>query len=173
MHRTSTFFSTLLLTAAAFGQPTSPDSLMTQNLLGEIRQLRRDLQATAATIQRVQIVMYRVQTGASLLNRVTERLESARYRCNEAQAQRKMTSTQIQDAETRKRNSQDPSEQKAFEEQLRYLKLTIERLASEEPQCQVELVEAETQFRAEQIKMNDLHEQLDRLDKVLASQGSQ
>ena len=54
------------------------DSQLTQALLAVIRQLRQDPQNTAAIIQRVQIVMYRVQTGEPRLNRATERLDNAR-----------------------------------------------------------------------------------------------
>ena len=97
MRRASIFCLTVFLgTTAAFGQTTAPDSPVTQTLLSEIRQLRQDLQTTAATIQRVQIVMYRLQTTASLLYRATERLDNARARCNQAQAQRKMVTTQIE-----------------------------------------------------------------------------
>ena len=79
MHRALLLLSTpLLLTAAAFAQTASPDTQLTQALIAEIHQLRQDLQTTAVTIQRVQIVMYRLQTEASLLYRATERLDNAR-----------------------------------------------------------------------------------------------
>jgi len=170
MGRASIFRLTLFLgTTAAFGQTTAPDSPVTQTLLSEIRQLRQDLQTTAATIQRVQIVMYRLQAEASLLYRATERLDNARAGCNHVQARRKMMTAQIEQAESRQRSSQNPSDRKAAEEVLHGLKSSVEMLASEEQQCQVEQVDTETRFRTEQAKMSDLQNQLDNLDRILAA----
>jgi chromosome segregation ATPase len=168
-HKSILCLTLFLGTASAYGQTASPDSQMTQRLLAEIRELRHDLQSSAATIQRVQIVMYRVQAEASLLNRATERLENARTRCTQAQAQRKMVTIQIESA-NRQRNSQNRSDQKT-EDVLQALQSSVEMFASEEQQCQVEQADAETQFRAEQAKMNDLQDQLENLDKVLAEQS--
>lgn len=167
-HKSILCLTLLLGMASTYGQTDSPDSQMTQTLLKEIRELRHDLQSSAATIQRVQIVMYRVQAEASVLNRATERLENARARCTQAQAQRKMLTIQIENA-NKQRNSQNRSDQK-IEEFLQGLQSSFEIFASEEQQCQVEQADAETQFRAEQAKMNDLQDQLENLDKVLAAQ---
>ena len=173
MRHISIFCLTLFLeVAAALGQTTPPDSQLTQSLLTEIRQLRQDLQATAATIQRVQLVMFRVQAEASLLNRATERLDNARNRCGQAQAQRKMLTAEVESTETRQRNSQNPSDPNGATGLIRAIKSNIEHWANEEQQCQVEQADAEIQFRAEQAKMIDFQGQLDNLDKVLASQSS-
>jgi len=43
-------------------QAPASDPSLTQAMLAEIRQLRSHLQTTAATIQRVNIVMFRIQT---------------------------------------------------------------------------------------------------------------
>ncbi len=164
-------FTLFLGTAASSGQTAPADSQMTQNLLAEIRQLRQDLQVTAATIQRVQIVMYRVQTEGSLLNRATERVHNTRARCGFIQSQRKITTVQIEQQETRQRTSQDPLERKAAEETLQRLKPAAETLATEELQCQAEQAEEEAQLRTQQAKVNDLQDQLDNLDRILAAQG--
>jgi hypothetical protein len=164
--------STLLLqTAAAVAQTASPDSQMTQTMLAEIRQLRQDLQATAVTIQRVQIVMYRLQAQSALVDRATQRLDQARAGCRQAQNQQKMFADQIELAEARRRNSKDPSDQKAAEEMLSSLKSSAEMSTSEEQQCQVEQIDAENQFRTEQAKMSELQDQLDQLDQTLAGHG--
>jgi hypothetical protein len=169
MRRKSGFFVTLLLsTTAVAAQTPSSDSQMTQAMLMEIRQLRQDLQATGATIQRVAIVMYRLQAQTALLDRATGRLDYARDACDRAREQRKMTATLIERAEARRRSSQNPSDQRAEEDNLAQLKSQSERWAGKELQCQVEQADAETQFRAEQAKMNDLQDQLEKLDKLLA-----
>ena len=63
MLRLVLFFAAALTTAA---QTPSSDSPVLQALLTEIRQLRQDLQTTAAAIQRVQIVMFRVQNESQI-----------------------------------------------------------------------------------------------------------
>jgi hypothetical protein len=172
MHRTLTYGLALFLNGA-FAQTLLPDSQATQSVLTEIRQLRHDLQTAAATIQRVQIVMYRLQAGAALMHRATQRLDQARGGCTQGQMQRKRLAAQIEQAETRKRNAQNPSDQKAAEEMLSNLKASDEMWASQEQECLIEQTEAETQFRAEQAKMNELQAQLDKLDRLLAASVSQ
>jgi uncharacterized protein YhaN len=170
MRRTSVCFLLLLFkTTAVTAQTASADSQMTQAMLAEIRQLRQDLQTTAATIQRAQIVMYRLQVEGAVLDRATQRLEQARAGCNQAQQQRKLVTTQIEQAEARKRNSHSSSDQTVVEELISRLKSSVEMWAGEEQQCQIEQVDAESQLRAEQTKMNDLQDQLDKLDKILAA----
>jgi chromosome segregation ATPase len=158
----------LVGSVAAVAQTPPSDPPMAQALLSEIRQLRNDLQMTAATIQRVQIVMYRLQSQASVLDRVTQRLDLARAGCTQTQEQRNMFAAQIQQTETRMRDGQSLSDHKS----LSSLKSSAEALTAEEQKCQLEVADAENQVRAEQAKMNDLQDHLDKLDRVLAGYGS-
>lgn len=161
--------SPLLFAAAAFPQTGPPDNQVTLALLAEIRQLRQDLQITAATIQRVQIVMYRLQVQTDSLNHAAGLRESAQNECRQTEFQRKNITAQIQATEARLRNPQNPSEKSSAEEQLAQLKSSLEDLATEERDCQAQIVETENQFRAEQARLNDLQDQLDKLDKTLAA----
>jgi hypothetical protein len=108
----SAFLIPLVTVAAAFAQTPVPapsqDTQLTQALLTELRQLRQDLQTTAATIQRVQLVMFRMQTAAQSLSRATQRLDDARNRCSYIQPQRKMLTSQIEQAENRQRSAPSP-----------------------------------------------------------------
>jgi chromosome segregation ATPase len=157
----------LALSLPALAQTSSPDTALTQALLTEIRQLRQDLQTTAATIQRVQIVMYRLQAQSGLLSRATQRLDDARTRCTVAQNQQRNFTTQIQQMEERLRANIDPAERKQVEEQLRRSKSSLEMFGNEEQQCRAREAEADSQFRVERAKLSDLEDQLDKLDKVL------
>jgi len=144
---------------------------MTQAMLSEIRQLRQDLQATAAIIQRVQIVVYRIQAQGSLLDRASQRLETARSLCKGSEMQRKHFTTQIERAEAAKRNAQNTSDRQAAEQLLADLKSSAEMFAGEAGDCQRDQVDAEIQLRAEQAQMSELQDQLEKLDKVLAGDG--
>jgi hypothetical protein len=164
-------FILLLTCTGAFAQNPAPESAMAQAMLAEIRQLRSDLQTTATTVQRIQIVMYRLQSEAVVLERATQRVEQARSICNRSQSQRKLLTAQIERAEARRRNAQNAAEQKEMDEAINNLRSSAEMWNTEEQQCQIELADAEAQSRAEQAKMSDLQERLDKLDRSLAQSG--
>jgi chromosome segregation ATPase len=172
MYRAISFLvASLLATTTAVAQTASTDTQLTQALLTEIRQLRQDLQTTAASFQRVQLVMFRVQAEIPLMTRATQRLDEVRDRCRRAQFERKMRAAQLEQTEQTSRNSLNQSEQKIAVEMVPQFKADLERLANEEQQCQTLEVDAETQFRAEQAKMTELQDQLDKLDKALEAIG--
>jgi hypothetical protein len=155
------FFAT-----AAFAQ-TDPQPL--QALLNEVHQLRVDIQTTAITMQRVQIVLYRLQSQTNLATRAASQLEQARTQIGFAQMQKKNMAAQVQHMESTLRDTQNQAERKQLEESLPQMKLQLDRATSEEERIQSVLIEAETQNRSEQAKLGDLQDQLDRLDKVLDS----
>jgi hypothetical protein len=172
MRRILICFAGMLLRAPSIVAETAPsDSQMTQAVLSEIRQLRQDLQATAAIIQRVQIVLYRIQAQENQLDRATQRLETTRDVCKGAEMQGKQFTTQIEQTESAKRSAQSASDRQAAEEILVRLRSSAEMFASEARDCQGNQVDAEIQVRAEQAKMSELQDQLERLDKVLAGDG--
>jgi chromosome segregation ATPase len=158
--------------APAFAQTASPDSEMAQTVIAEIRQLRQDLRNTAATIQRAQILIFRLQSQAAIVDKAAQRLEQARTECKQAQMQKEFTSQRMEQADARKRNPENATVQTAAEESIAQLHSELELLAGQIQQCQVEQADAETQFRVEQAKMNQVSDQLDQLDQVLAGQGS-
>jgi hypothetical protein len=161
----------LLGTTRAEAETPAPDSQMTLALLAEIRQLRLDLQTAAATIQRVQIGMFRLQEQSAQFARAKERVEQARGTCKGMQWQRKNLNTQAEQAEALKRNAQNTSDQQQAEQMFSRIQSENASLTTLEQECQVEQADAEAQFRTEEGKMNDLQDRLDKLDRVLASYG--
>jgi len=161
----------LLRTAEAGAETPGPDSQMTLALLAEIRQLRLDLQGAAATIQRVQIGMYRLSTQSAQFERAKERLEQARNTCKRMQWQRENLKVRVEQAEALKRNAQNSSEQQRAQQMFDQIQSETASLATQEQECQVEQANAEAQFRTEEGKMNELQDRLDRLDRALASYG--
>src|SRR4051812_12634169 len=158
----------LFLKSTARAQSVPPDAQITQAMLLEVRQLRQDLQSAASTIQRVKIAMFRLQTGAVLLDRASQRVDQARAGCAGVELQRKEITREIAQAEARKRNSQNSAEQNLVDTRLSQLRSSFDQLAAQEQECQIERVEADTQFRIEQAKMNDLQNQLEKLDRALS-----
>jgi hypothetical protein len=67
------------------------------------------------------------------------------------------------------KTTQNPAERKTMEDWLANEKPNLERTAADEQRLQSREIDAETQLRAEQTKLADLQDQLDRLDKLLDS----
>ena len=159
----------LLIATAAWAQTASPDTQALQALVAEIRQLRQDMQATTLVTQRVQIVLYRLQTQTALVTRASSRLDDARSSLGNLQSDKKTIADRLPQMEESAKSVQDPKERKNMEDMLVGTKMQIERLAADEQRLQSRAIDAETQFRTEQNKLADLQDQLDRLDKLLDS----
>ena len=159
----------LVIVMAAGAQTASPDTQALQALVTEIRQLRQDLQATTIVTQRVQIVLYRLQTQTALVTSAASRLEDARTSLGKLQSDRKVIAAQGLDMEEELKSQQDSARRKQLEVMLTSVKATVERTAADEQRLQSREIDADTQFRTEQRKLADLQDQLDRLDKLLDS----
>ena len=164
----------LLVTApSARAQAPSQDAQLTQTLINEIRQLRQDLQLTAAVIQRAQILMYRLQVETGNLSRATQRLDDARRNCSTMQSQVRSLNMQVDQFEARLRAAQNPADQKAAEDNLTRMKSQLALFTNEEQQCHPREYEAQSQVQAAQSSVDSLQSQLDKIDKALAGVGPQ
>ena len=159
----------LIAVTTAAAQTASPDTQALQALVTEIRQLRQDLQATTIATQRVQIVLYRLQTQTALVTRAASRLDDLRSSLGNVQSEKKSQSLRVQQMEESLKTTQNPAERKTVEDWLTNSKPNTERMAADEQRLQSREIDAETQLRAEQAKLADLQDQLDRLDKLLDS----
>jgi chromosome segregation ATPase len=174
MRRVPSFlFTWLLLVPSAFCQAGPTDTQINQALLTEIRLLRQDLRTTAVTIQRAQIVMYRLQAQAQLVSRATQRVDEARNRCNAAQMDQRRLTTLLEQTEPKLLSIQDPIEKKRLEEVVAQVKANLAQVSTDEQNCHARETEADSALRAEQAKLDALQDQLEKLDKALASLGGQ
>jgi chromosome segregation ATPase len=175
MHRSCVLIPVLLLIAApVFGQSTSTDSQTLQALLAEVRQLRHDLQTTTIAAQRAQILLYRLQGQQLAVARESQRVEQAHGRLSETQTNRKKLATDIKQHEDFISQMENPpGERKEVEAVLPRLKERLQSLENEEQQRQTTEIEAEGRLQVESNKLNELQDQLDRLEKVLESTNRQ
>ena len=170
MNRSSLFVLGLLLfSTACFGQTTPGDSQTLQALLMEVRQLRQDLQTTTIAGQRAQILIYRsLQGQEAAVARASQRLDEARDRLARIQDERKHVAADVKRLEDAAGSTENPlTRRKEAEDGLRQLKTRLELLENEEQQRQTREIEAEQQLRTEEVRLSDLRDQLDRLDKTL------
>lgn len=155
------------------GQSASRDTQALESLVKELRQLRQDLVTTTVAAQRVQIVLYRLEGQQTAVQRAAERRDLARDRLTDTESQIKRVTAEIQQSEDHLTQSQSAPERKELQEQvLPRLKADLETHRHLQQQQQASESEAEEHLRAEQARLNDLENFLDRLDKSLADLDS-
>jgi chromosome segregation ATPase len=169
MNRSSLFVLGLLVfSTSCFGQTTPGDSQTLQALLSEVRLLRQELRTTTVAAQRSQILIYRLQGQEAAVGRASQRLDEAREKLARTQDERKQAAFEVKRLEDFVSNTENPpTQRKALENRLSELKARLESLGSEEQQHQSREIDAEQQLRAEEVRLSDLRDQLDRLDKAL------
>ena len=166
--------SFLLFSPAAPGQSTSTDSHTLQALLAEVRQLRHDLQTVTAAAQRAQILIYRVQAQETLVRRVQERVEETRSRLDQIQSEKRRHAAELKQMEDVQSRPETPQlDRKPLEDALAQLKARLEVEERDEQETQARLTESEDQLRVEQAKLDQLQDDLDRLDKALENSSRQ
>ena len=169
MNRSGLFVLGLLLfSTVCFGQTTAGDSQTLQALLSEVRQLRQDLQTTTIAGQRAQILIYRLQGQEAAVARASQRLDEAREKLARIQDERKHVAADVKQQEDFISNMENPpTQRKELEGVVARSKTRLESLESQEQQLQTREIDAEQQLRAEEVRLSDLRDQLDRLDKAL------
>lgn len=158
----------LLLAASGFGQSTSSESQGMQALVSEVRQLRKDLQATNANALRVQLLLYRLQAQQAAVAHASEHLNDARARLAGTQGHRaEVTATLKRFEESIDNTELSPADRKQVQYEVSRNKAELESLAAEEQQRQTAEMEAEEQLRTGQSKLDELESRVDRLEKEL------
>jgi hypothetical protein len=167
MYRYALLFCSFLAVPTAFGQTQTTDSQTLQALLAEVRQLRREMQANAATAQRMQILFFRLQRQEGVVTRMSQRVDEARASLAETQTSRKNMEAEAKRAQDSLERVQNAADRKNQEDMIHYLKRRSEALGEEEQQRQAKETEAEDQLRIEQGKLSDLQVRLEELEKLV------
>jgi chromosome segregation ATPase len=162
-------FPVLLLPRCVAAQTKSSDTQTLQQILGEVRQLRRQLQVTTAAAQRSQILMYRLQAQENAVRRLQDRVDDSRSKLTQIEQEKSKLGQdlkQFEDSQTRGQID-DPATQKEIDQTVANIKARLEANSNEEQETQTKLTDAEEQLRTEQAKLGRLQDELDRLDKSL------
>jgi len=160
-------FGLLLASTFSVGQTTPTDSQTLQALLGEVRQLRKDLQTTTVASQRVQILLYRMQLQQSAVARTQRRLDDVDGKLAEAHAGVRRFTSETERAETGLNDSQNLASRREVEAMLVRLKAELESQKAAEQELETKEAEAVQQLRSEEAKLVALQDQFDQLDKIL------
>jgi hypothetical protein len=159
--------SLLLISSPALGQATPTDSQTLQALLAEIRQLRRDLQTSAIAARRAQILIYRLHVQEVAAAHASQRLDEAKSSIEQLRASRKYQEIQFKRYQDMKDRAENAFQRQQFEDAIAELKAQMEASVSEEQEAQIREMELERQSRIEQAKLDQLQEELDRLDQAV------
>lgn len=146
---------------------SQPDSRALQSILEEVQKLRQDLRSTAATIQRAQLLLYRMRLQMDAVSRATQRLEQARAELEQIKAQHNQASTWIRNLEERLDDARDAAERKQFEQAISQAKSWLEQSTAGEPEAQTKEIECASQLHLEEAKLDELQRQFDSLDHKL------
>src|SRR5262245_60095173 len=99
----------------AAAQNSAGDSETLKALLSEVRQLRKDLQATSVAAQRVQIVLYRLEGERSVVAQLTQSLQSARLELASVQKNRQEAARVLKQAEEERDGNPSSGDRAAIE----------------------------------------------------------
>ena len=153
--------------ASTLGQSPSSEQGM-QALVAEVRQLRKDLQASNGNALKAQILLQRLQFQEAAVARASERLNDARGRLAATQRHRaEVADTSRRFAELLENTETSSEDRQRFQGEISAKKQELEALAAVEQQQQAAEMEAEEQLCTEQTKLNELEERVDRLEKNL------
>ena len=153
--------------ASTLGQSPSSEQGM-QALVAEVRQLRKDLQASNGNALKAQILLQRLQFQEAAVARASEQLNDARGRLAATQRHRaEVADTSRRFAELLENTETSSEDRQRFQGEISAKKQELEALAAVEQQQQAAEMEAEEQLRTEQTKLNELEERVDRLEKNL------
>jgi chromosome segregation ATPase len=136
-------------------------------LLNEVRQLRQDLASTTLSMQRTQILLYRLQLSDAAMTRATQRADQARTQLNGLQQRLKNDADQIKAMEDELNGAPGATPKAALPSMIANLKKDMENWTPQMQDAQSKQIDAESQLRAEQAKRDALEAALDKLDKQL------
>jgi chromosome segregation ATPase len=163
----SVVLSLLLISSPALGQAAPTESPTLLALLAEVRQLRQDLQTSAIAARKAQILIYGLHVQEQAVAHASQRLEEAKSSIEQLRNSRKYQEFQIKQYESMKDRSENDAQRKQFEDGIAQLKAQMEAFVSEEQEAQMKEMDLEQQSRAEQAKLGQLQDELDRLDQAV------
>ena len=148
---------------------TPPDSQTLQFILEEVRLLRHELQSTATTVQRMQILLYRIRNQMDVVERARQEHEQSQMMLTQSRYQHEQMTNEIKRQRETLDTTQEVRTRQAIEENLERMKNWLEQLDQSEPESQAKEAQCANTLRIEEGKLNELNQQLDQLDAQLAA----
>jgi chromosome segregation ATPase len=164
----NTVLIALIFAAKSFCQTPSTEPTTLQSLLGEVHQLRVDIEAMTAASQRVQIALYTLQMQDAAVARASQRVDSTRNACKAKEENRQHFESEVSRTESELASgTSDAARLKILPGFLAEQKRQLELVSVEAQACQASESEASSQLRNDQAKLTELQDRIERLDKKL------
>ena len=160
-------------TVSLIAQTAPPESHTLQAILVELRQIRLMLDTSSIVSQRIQIMTARLQLGEAGVTRDRQLLGDARGRFEQIHGRHQMLTEITRSLEEKKNTATGSVERKEVEERLSTLKLELQVVVGEEQEWQKRVTDSEQQLRQDEVRLAELHEALDLLDRNLKSSMKQ
>jgi valyl-tRNA synthetase len=160
--------------APAFGQTVPKEHTdALEALLIEVRQLRQDIESMTIASQRVQIALSGLQFQNAALARSSQRLDDLRSKRMQSEQNRDSVAAEAKRLEAAiGQSTADDAESKALKAHFADVTRTLESLNSDLQLREAAETEAASQFRAEQVKLSELQDRIERLDDGLQKLGA-
>jgi chromosome segregation ATPase len=162
-------FCTIVLSAALVAAPaagqTNPDAATLQELLSEVRQLRRTVEKNLSLGPRIQVLLQRAQFQEQKVLRVSQQLDDVRKQIAQETARQTAANERLAKIEQDISNESDAARRSDLEAMRAGLKM----VAGNGPDQQLRAHESElaNSLDTEQAALNDLNEKLDALERQL------
>jgi chromosome segregation ATPase len=154
-----------LAPAFASAQSTSPDNATMQELLSEVRQLRRTVERTLSVGPRMQIVLQRAQLQEQKASRISQQLDEVRKQIFAETARQAAANERLAKIDLDISAETDAQRRGQLED----LRTDLKALAGKGPDQQLRAREAElaNSLETEQAALAELNEKLDALERLL------
>lgn len=162
-------FCTILLLAMAAGsaraQTANPETATLDELLSEVRQLRRTVEKTLSLGPRMQIILQRAQLQEQKVSRISQQLDAVRKQIAEDTARQTALNERLAHIEQDVAAETDARRLAQLEDMRRDLKT----VAGKGPDQQLQAHESElaNSLETEQAALNEINEKLDAMERQL------
>ena len=162
----------LIPMAAVAQNGSTPDNATLQSLLAEVRQLRMAVERAASVLPQTQVLLQRTQLQQQHVETLSRQLEQLRDQITKSSAEDAHFAAEVRDAETRASQEQDATRRRYEEERLKSAKAQMEQEAIRDQRQRARESQLAGQLQNEQIKLSELQERLDALERVLQAPPS-
>jgi chromosome segregation ATPase len=162
---------TCVITAGASAQTSDNETL--RALLAEVRQLRAVVEVFAAAVPQAHITVQKLQLQQQRVAQLSDQLSELRRQIDELARQQSEGTRQLEEERGWLKKDMDAAHRADIEKQIEHTKLSLERSTLLEQQLRVREAELNTSLSRDQAKVNELEQQLARLERSLAAVGGQ
>jgi chromosome segregation ATPase len=156
-----------LFPAAAISQSVvAPDSV-SQQLLVEVRQLRLAIERATSVLPQAQLLLQRTQLQQQHVEAISRQLEQLRAELTRAWGEDAQMTAEIRTGEARATQESNQDRRRDLEDRIKALKAHLEQQGIRDQQQKAREGELAGQLQSEQIKLSELQQRLDALERTL------